>query len=136
MENSLQWRLDSEPTGSMALALHCARVVPCPFSTTPFESVGFFIWIEGMVSVLTKEETEKLIDLAITRAVAAALDINPKLSKNRLAYSEPEAASILGVNPHVIRDARLRGEIRATRVGGRLAYTRDDLCSYLERGKQ
>ena len=89
-----------------------------------------------MVSVLTKEEIEQLIESAVTKAVAATLDINPTLTSNRLAYSEPEAASLLGVNPHVIRDVRLRGEICATRVGGRLAYTRDDLCSYLERGKQ
>jgi hypothetical protein len=90
----------------------------------------------GMVSVLTKEELEKLIDSAVTKAVAATLDIDPTMTNNRLAYSEPEASALLGVKPHVLRDARLRGEISATRVGGRLAYTRDDLCSYLERGKQ
>lgn len=89
-----------------------------------------------MIAVLSMEEIEKLIDSAVSKAVAATLDINPKLPKNRLAYSEPESASLLGVQPHVLRDARLRGEIIATRVGGRLAYTRDDLLSYLEEGKQ
>lgn len=89
-----------------------------------------------MVSVLTQKEIETLIDSAVSKAVAATLDINPRLPKNRLAYSESEAASLLGVKPHVLRDVRLRGEIRATRVGGRLAYTRDSLLSYLEEGKQ
>lgn len=89
-----------------------------------------------MISVLTKEEIEKLIDSAVTKAVAATLDINPQLTKNRLAYSEPEAASLLGVKFHVLRDARLSGQISATRVGGRLAYMHDDLMTYLEEGKQ
>lgn len=89
-----------------------------------------------MVSVLTQEEIEKLIDSAVSKAFTAALDINPNLASNRLAYSEPEAASLLGVKPHVLRDARIRGEIFATRVGGRLAYTRNELMSYLEEGKQ
>ena len=89
-----------------------------------------------MVSVLTQEEIEKLIDSAVSKAFAAALDINPDLASNRLAYSEMEAASLLGVKHHVLRDARIRGEVSATRVGGRHAYTRDELISYLERGKQ
>jgi hypothetical protein len=53
----------------------------------------------------------------------------------RLAYNESEAARLLGVRRHVLRDARLRGEVRATRVGKRVAYERGELVAYLARGR-
>ena len=36
---------------------------------------------------------------------------------DRVAYSESEAARMIGVKPHVLRDARLRGEVQAGTVG-------------------
>jgi hypothetical protein len=53
----------------------------------------------------------------------------------RLAYSEAEAAALLGVNRGVLRDARLRGEITATKAGGRLAYQPEELRQYLVRNR-
>ena len=52
---------------------------------------------------------------------------------DRLAYPEPEAAALLGVKPHVLRDARLRGEVRAARLGKRLLYAREELLKFLAR---
>ena len=49
----------------------------------------------------------------------------------RLAYPEPEAAALLGVRSHVLRDARLRGEIRGSKVGKRVLYERDELLRFL-----
>jgi hypothetical protein len=50
----------------------------------------------------------------------------------RLAYSEPEAAALLGLEPHVLRDERLRGNIVASAiVGRRIRYLRQDLMAYL-----
>ncbi|MBI2480722.1 MAG: helix-turn-helix domain-containing protein [Planctomycetia bacterium] len=60
----------------------------------------------------------------------AALPVGAK-DAERLAWSEPEAAGLLGVARHVLRDARLRGEIRSTKIGGRVAYTRKHLTDYL-----
>ncbi|MEM9753917.1 MAG: helix-turn-helix domain-containing protein [Planctomycetota bacterium] len=54
----------------------------------------------------------------------------------RLAYPESEAAQLLGIAAHQLRDARLRGEITATKAGGRIAYERDELIAYLARGRQ
>jgi hypothetical protein len=51
----------------------------------------------------------------------------------RLAYREAEAAALIGVNGHVLRDARLRKEITATKVGGRFAYEKTELIAYLAR---
>jgi len=49
----------------------------------------------------------------------------------RLGFTEPEAAALLGVKPHVLRDARLRGEIVARRVGKRYLYSRAALLGFL-----
>lgn len=51
----------------------------------------------------------------------------------RLALTEPEAAQALGVPRHVLRDARLAGELHGRRVGRRVVYTRSDLIIYLDR---
>jgi len=53
----------------------------------------------------------------------------------RLAYPEKEAARLLGLAPHQLRDARLRGEVVATRAGGRIAYEKSELLSYLARNR-
>ena len=53
----------------------------------------------------------------------------------RIAFTEAEAASLLGVPRHTLRDCRLRGEISGSLVGKRIVYTRDDLLTFL-RGRQ
>ena len=50
----------------------------------------------------------------------------------RLAFNEQEAAAMLGLEPHVLRDERRRGRISASSiVGRRIRYTRADLVKYL-----
>lgn len=67
---------------------------------------------------------------AVIRKVLADV-IEPK----RLAFTEPEAAALLGVQSHVLRDARLRGEITPTKLGSRIGYSRRELDAYLLRGQ-
>lgn len=55
---------------------------------------------------------------------------------DRLAYPEPEAAQLLGISSSQLRDARLRGEIVGTRVGGRNGYERAELLAYLARNRK
>lgn len=48
-------------------------------------------------------------------------------------YDEGSAAAMLGVKRHVLRDARLRGEVKGFSIfGGRIRYSHDDLLSYME----
>jgi hypothetical protein len=54
---------------------------------------------------------------------------------DQLAYTEPQAAKLLGIATHQLRDARLRGEIVATKVGGRIGYERSELLAYLARNR-
>ena len=52
----------------------------------------------------------------------------------QLAFSEPKAARLLELEPHQLRDERLRGRIAASQiVGRRIRYLRADLVEYLAR---
>lgn len=53
-------------------------------------------------------------------------------TNGRLAYSEAEAAELLGLEQHQLRDERLRGRIHASMgPGRRILYTKHDLAEYL-----
>ena len=65
------------------------------------------------------------IEAAIARVYADARQFPDEV------YSEPEAARLLKVAPHVLRDERLRGRINASLVGKRIRYTRQDIVEYL-----
>ena len=52
-------------------------------------------------------------------------------SSERLGYTEAEAAELIGVAKHVLRDARYRSEISAKLVGKKYIYTRESLIEYL-----
>jgi hypothetical protein len=54
------------------------------------------------------------------------------LLRGKLAFTEPEAAALLSLAPHQLRDARLRGEITASvGPGRRILYQRQNLLDYL-----
>jgi hypothetical protein len=78
--------------------------------------------IECLTPVLTK-----FAEVLLARLKAA----EDRLPADRLAYSEAEAADLLGVERHVLRDARLRGEIVAIRIGKEYRYAREVLLNFL-----
>lgn len=80
------------------------------------------------------EETIRRLVAPIVVEVVAK--IGGKLDDDRLAYTEPEAARLLGISATQLRDARLRGEIVGTKVGGRNGYERSELIAYLARGRR
>ena len=51
---------------------------------------------------------------------------------DRLCFSEAEAARLLGLRQHQLRDVRLAGKISCSQiVGRRIRYCREDLIRYL-----
>lgn len=77
-------------------------------------------------------------DLApLIRQVAAAVVEEMRTDEQRvdgrLAYREAEAAAVIGVQKHVLRDARLRGELVGSKVGKAILYGRDELLAFLRR---
>ena len=72
-----------------------------------------------------------LIRQVVVETVAQIEGESAKLG-DKLAYSEPEAARLLGLREHQLRDARLAGRIECSQITGRrIRYTREDLLRYL-----
>jgi len=84
---------------------------------------------------LDPADLRPLVQAVVTEALDQLRRDEARLD-GRLAFPEPEAASLVGVKPHVLRDARLRGEITATRIGKRIAYERSELLDYLRRNRE
>jgi hypothetical protein len=75
-----------------------------------------------------------LIEAVVTEVMARLEETRATLPDGRLAYSEEEAAGMLALEPHVLRDERRRGRISASQiVGRRVRYTKADLVDYLMR---
>jgi hypothetical protein len=78
-------------------------------------------------------ETLKPIVAAVVAEVLASQQTDEARLGDRLAFNEAEAARLLGLLPHQLRDERLRGRIAASCiVGRRVRYVRDDLLAYLQ----
>ena len=71
-----------------------------------------------------------LVELVVAAALEQ-LDAQRQQVGGKLAYTEPEAAALLCLRPHVLRDARLRGEIAGSRVGKRILYEHAELLRFL-----
>ena len=82
-----------------------------------------------------RDALRPLVRLAVAEAMERLEEERAKLN-GRLAYTEPEAAVLLGVKPHVLRDCRRRGELHGAKVGSKIVYTRADLLDFLERQKE
>ena len=71
-----------------------------------------------MIVIDNPSDLEPTIALIVAN-VLAALSANEKKLGDKLAFSEPEAASLLGLEQHQLRDVRRRGEIASTKIVGR-----------------
>jgi len=78
-------------------------------------------------------ELRPLITEIVAQTVEEIRSAEAKLGE-KLGYPEPEAANLLSVPRHVLRDCRLRGEIRARKVGKRFVYSRTALMEFLADG--
>jgi hypothetical protein len=73
-----------------------------------------------------------LIAEVVSATIAQLESVRATLPDNRLAYSEAEAADMLGLNPNQLRDERKRKRIKAaTGPGRKVLYTRQQLLDYL-----
>lgn len=71
----------------------------------------------------------ELIDAGLAKLDAARTAI-----PERLAFTEAEAARLIGLSPHQLRDERRRGRIVGSKiVGNQTRYLRSDLVAYLMR---
>jgi hypothetical protein len=71
---------------------------------------------------------------AVVAETIAQLDADRAKLGDRAAFSEGEAAALLGLRIHQLRDERRRKRIgHGMGPGGRILYTRNDLLDYLAR---
>ncbi len=81
-----------------------------------------------------RDELQPLVQSVVAEVLDRLEEERARLN-GRLAYTEPEAAALVGVKPHVLRDCRRRGELQGAKVGSKIVYTRADLLEFLERQK-
>ena len=82
------------------------------------------------MKITVDDELRPLIEQVVTETMNRLEADRARLS-SRLAFTEAEAAALIGVERHVLRDARRRGEIEASKVGKRIVYTPDKLTRFL-----
>lgn len=76
-------------------------------------------------------ELRPIIEAAVAETLAQ-IEAERLAIGDRLAINEPEAARLLSLEPHQLRDERLRGRISASIiVGKRVRYSKADLLQYL-----
>jgi hypothetical protein len=80
------------------------------------------------------DDLEPLVEQVVARVLEQRTGNDAKLG-TRLAFTEPEAAALLGMKPYVLRDARLRGETIGSRIGKKVYYSRDELLKLLARNQ-
>lgn len=77
-------------------------------------------------------ELQPLIERVVEETIARMQHIEATLPQ-KMAFSEPEAARLLSMQPHQLRDERRRGRIKASAVVcRRIRYSREDLVEYLK----
>jgi hypothetical protein len=87
--------------------------------------------MNGVNVQLDAEALAPLVRLIVEQTLAA-LEENRAALSGKLAYGELEAAALLSLAPHQLRDERLRGRLQASVGPGRkILYCRDDLLDYL-----
>jgi hypothetical protein len=69
---------------------------------------------------------------AVVEATLAAVEIDRSALPDKLAFSEAEAARLLSLHQHQLRDERQRGRVEASVGPGRkILYSREQLLDYL-----
>lgn len=87
-----------------------------------------------MLSVsLDADAFRPVIEAAVVETLARFADDSARIG-DKIAFDEPTAARLLSLEPHQLRDERLRGRVTASIVvGRRIRYRREDLLMYLAR---
>lgn len=88
-----------------------------------------------MKITLEHDDLRPLIQQVITETIEALGRAESKVPDGRLAYTESEAAKLLGIAPHALRDCRYRREVKASFAGKRILYEREELIKFLARNK-
>lgn len=67
------------------------------------------------------------------RATLVEVQVEQEKLNGRIGYPEAEAAALLGVERHILRDCRLRREIAGRTIGRRVVYSREALVAFVNK---
>jgi hypothetical protein len=88
--------------------------------------------MSGINLQIDAETLAPIIRQAVEQTLAA-LEKDRAALGEKLAFGEAEAARLLSLNNHQLRDERLRGRVKASiGPGRRILYSRQDLLDYLQ----
>ncbi len=79
---------------------------------------------------LDPEHFRPLVEATVTETLAQIEGDDARLG-DRLWYPESEAAGLLGLPAHRLRDCRRRGEIVGSKIGKTIGYERGELLRFL-----
>jgi hypothetical protein len=89
---------------------------------------------KGLSLSLPPELLRPLVREVVHEALTQLEQARARLPEDKLAFGECEAASLLSLAPHQLRDERLRGNVKASVGPGRkILYDRNELLAYLSR---
>jgi len=84
---------------------------------------------------LNNSDIEHIIAATVSKTVAELVEsglLGRSGASRKLACTEAEAARMLGLHTHQLRDERREGKIQASQIRGRrIRYTEQDLLHYL-----
>jgi hypothetical protein len=84
---------------------------------------------------LGPDDLRPILDEVVSQALVRFAQAN-EAAGSRLAFNEAEAAALIGLEPHQLRDERRRGRVQASVVVNRsIRYLRSDLLGYLLRNR-
>ncbi|MEI8375377.1 MAG: helix-turn-helix domain-containing protein [Planctomycetota bacterium] len=80
---------------------------------------------------IVPDELRPVIEAVVAETIAK-LEVQREALNGKLAYSEYEAAQLIGLNERQLADERRRGRIKASSiVGRRIRYLKSDLIEYM-----
>lgn len=80
---------------------------------------------------LSSDDLKPIVAEVVREVLAQADTATTRLDDRRLGFTEQQAAQALGIPQHRLRDARLRREVRAKKIGKGYVYSRDSLLKFL-----
>ena len=78
-------------------------------------------------------DLKPLVAAVVSEVLEQVDQTQQRLGNGRLAYTEQEAAQLLGIPRHSLRDLRLRGLVKASKLGVRIVYSKEQLVDLLAR---
>ena len=80
---------------------------------------------------IEQHELKTIADLVVASLEPKLEELRETMHGSQIAFSEKEAAELIGVTRHALSQARRQGRIQAGQVGKGYVYTRQQLLEFV-----